>query len=250
MAAIFISYRKLGEDKASALHLAEDLRESFGQDAVFLDEGGLGLGRYDSQLLDEAQSCKAMIVVIGPSWSERIRELGNAQDWVRREIEAGLRRGILMVPLPLDRTPLPDEDDLPLSLRGLLQYQTVHIYPRYWKENVNELIDALSAALRLPKRRRGEAAIPNLSGDWSDTDGVHFRLEQRGERLEVYLLDYGGRAVGQGSGTLAGNQIRFSLWRPEYGQGNGTGTVSPDGQQISGAIQYGRQKFGFSISKD
>ena len=50
MAAVFISYRKLGEDKASALHLAEDLRESLGQDAVFLDERGLGLGRFDDQL--------------------------------------------------------------------------------------------------------------------------------------------------------------------------------------------------------
>ena len=250
MAAIFISYRKLGEDKASALHLAEDLRESLGQDAVFLDERGLGLGRFDDQLLDEAQSCKAMIALIGPAWNDRIKELRNTQDWVRRELEMGLQRGILMVPLLLDQTRLPEESDLPSSLLKLLHYQTVRIHPRYWKENVNELIDELSTALRLPKRQRGETAIPSLSGGWSDTEGVHFRLEHRGEHLLVYLLDYGGRPVGQGSGTVTGNQIRFSLQRPDYGQGNGTGTVSSDGRQISGAIQYGHQRFGFSISKD
>jgi len=132
MAAIFISYRKLGEDKASALHLAEDLRESLGQDAVFLDERGLGLGRFDDQLLDEAQSCKAMIALIGPAWNDRIKELRNTQDWVRRELEMGLQRGILMVPLLLDQTRLPEESDLPSSLLKLLHYQTVRIHPRYW----------------------------------------------------------------------------------------------------------------------
>ncbi len=248
MAAIFISYRKLGEDKASSLHLAEDLRESFGQDTVFLDEHGLGLGRFDDQLLDEAQSCKAMIAVIGPTWNDRIQELKDTKDWVRRELEVGLERGILMVPLLLDQTRLPEEYELPPSLRRLLDYHVVHIYPRYWKENVNELIEAFSRALRLPKRQQGQAAIPNLSGDWSDTEGVRFRLEQRGQNLLIYLLGYGNQPAGQG--TMTGNQVRFSLRRPDYGQGSGTGTVSPDGRQISGAIQYGHQRFGFSISRD
>ena len=115
---------------------------------------------------------------------------------------------------------------------------------------VDDLIDSLSRELRLPKRRQGQAAIPNLSGYWSDTDGVSFRLEQHGEQLQVAMLDYGGRPVGQGNGTITGNQVRFSLYRPGYGQGSGSGTVSPDGRQISGAIQYGYQKFGFSISRD
>ncbi len=250
MAAIFISYRKQGEDKASALHLAEDLREALGHDTVFLDEQKMGLGKFGGQLLVEAQSCRAMIAVIGPAWSERIKDLHNAQDWVRRELEAGLKREILMVPLLLDQTPLPAERELPPSLAALLQYQDVHLYPRHWKEIVSDLIDDVSRELGLPKRRQGPAPIPNLSGYWSDTDGVPFKLEQRGEQLQVSMLDFGGRPVGQGNGTITGNQVRFSLYRPGYGQGSGSGTVSPDGRQISGEIQYGYQRFGFSISRD
>jgi TIR domain len=251
MAAIFISYRKQGEDKPSSLHLAEDLREALGHDAVFLDDHGLGLGRFDDQLLGEARSCQAMIAVIGPAWIAKIQELHDPQDWVRRELETALKREILMVPLLLDRARLPEERDLPPSLRGLLQYQTIEIYPRRRKEIVSELAEALSRALRLTKPQRVEpAALPNLTGSWTDTDGVSFRIEQRGTDVQIYMIDYSGRRVGQGTGTITGNHVLFSLRRPGYGQGSGTGTVSADGRQISGAIQYGHQRFGFSISKD
>ena len=250
MAAIFISYRKRGADKARAFHLAQDIRDSLGQNVVFLDEQGLRLGRFEDQLLDEARSCQAMIAVIGPVWNERIKELQNAQDWVRRELEVGLQRQILMVPLLVDDVQVPSLSDLPDSLMKLFDYEVVYVYPRHWKENVSDLVDELSKGLNLPRRQQRLAAIPNLSGDWTDTDGVHFKLEHRGEDLRVFLLDHTGHAIGQGHGTISGNQIQFSIRRPDYGLGNGTGTISPDGRQISGAVQYGVQRFGFSISRD
>jgi hypothetical protein len=149
----------------------------------------------------------------------------------------------------VDDARLPKESELPASLIKLFEYQVARIYPRHWKENVNELIGALSRELGLAKHKRDELSIPNLSGDWVDTDGVHLKLEHRGENLQVWLLDFSGRAVGQGTGTVTGNQIRFSLRRPDYGQGTGTATISSDGRQISGAVQYGLQRFGFSISR-
>jgi len=248
MSAIFISYRKQGVDKASALHLALDMRESLGQNAVFLDQQ-LGLGKFDDQLLDSVQSCRAMLAVIGPDWHRRITELQNAEDWVRRELEAGLKRRILMVPVLVDDAQLPSVSELPTSLRRLFDYQVVHLYPHHWKDNVSALIDELAEYLNLPKEQPRVAAIPNLAGDWFDTDGVHLRLEHRGENLQIYLLDNRGHAVGGGSGTISGNQIRFSIRRPDYGHGTGTATVSPDGRQISGAVQYSTQRFGFSISR-
>ena len=75
MAEIFISYRKTGADKAHSLHLAEDLRESFGDDAVFRDETGLGLGKFEDQILRHIKSSRTIIAVIGPSWIERITDL-------------------------------------------------------------------------------------------------------------------------------------------------------------------------------
>ena len=144
MAAIFISYRKHGADKARAFHLAQDMRESFGPNAVFIDEQGLELGRFDDQLLDQAKSCQAMLAVIGQDWNDKIRDLQNSQDWVRRELEAGLKPGILMVPVLVDEAQLPNSADLPLPLQRLLDYEAVRIYTGAWKENLSELVDALS----------------------------------------------------------------------------------------------------------
>ena len=127
-----------------------------------------------------------MIAVIGPVWNERINELQSTQDWVRRELEVGLKRQILMVPLLVDGAQIPSMSDLPASLMKLFDYEVVYVYPRHWKENVSELVDELSKGLNLPKRQQRLAAIPNLSGDWSDTDGIHLKLEHRGENLRVF----------------------------------------------------------------
>ena len=249
MATIFISYRKTGVDKASSLHLAEDLRESFGSDTVFRDEKGLRLGRFDAQLLNQVKSCKAMLAVIGPSWIDRMDELRNPQDWVRKELEEGLRLQILMVPVLVDDARLPRNWELPDSLQDLLTYHSWRIHQRHWKENVSELIDLLAQYLHLEKRTRGEAAIPNLSGNWIDTDGVPITIDHRGNSMRLFLLDQYGQAVGQGEGTISGSQLQFSLFRPDLGQGRGTGTASADGRQISGSVQYGAQRYGFSISR-
>jgi hypothetical protein len=247
MAAIFISYRKNGADKARAFHLAQDLREAFGPDAVFIDEQGLRLGRFDDQLLDEVKSCQAMLAVIGHDWKARIQDLEGRQDWVRLELEAGLTRGILMVPILVDEAQMPNS--LPQPLRGLFDYQFYRISTGTWKENVSGLVDNLSRLLRVPKRRI-VPTVPNLSGSWTDQDGVPIKLEHVGDDLRFSLLDGWGRAIGQGNGTITGNQVRFSLRHPQYGVGSGTGTASSDGCQVSGFIQYTSHRFGFNIVRN
>jgi hypothetical protein len=77
---------------------------------------------------------------------------------------------------------------------------------------------------------------------------VPVKLVHRGDTLKIYLLS-GGRPMGEGDASLDGNKVQFSIWRPDLGDGRGTGTVSADGRQISGSIQYGFQRYGFSISK-
>ena len=247
MASIFISYRKTGVDKGSSLNLSQDLRESFGDDAVFRDDESLGLGRFDEQIIQRIKSSRAMIVVIGPSWIDRILDLYQSEDWVCREIEEGLKWQLLMVPLFIDDAQLPKGFYPPGSIKGLFDFQSWRISNRHWKEDVSELIDLLSKYLGLPKKVKGQAPIPNLSGDWIDTDGVPVTLEHRGESIRLSLLDYYGKAIGHGEGIIKGNKIQFSIFRPDLGNGRGTGIASPDGRQISGSVQYGSQLYGFSI---
>jgi hypothetical protein len=198
-------------------------------------------------LAPELYLCRALVVVIGQAWMERRKELSNATDWVRGEIEAALRRDVLIVPVLVDGASMPQKSELPKSLEGLFAYKEVSIYPQHWKENVDALIDALATRLGL-ERKWTSGDVPNLSGDWIDTDGVPVKLVHRGDNVKIYLLS-DGRPMGEGDATIVGNRVRLSIWRPDLGNGTGTGTVSPDGRQISGAIQYGSQRFGFSISR-
>jgi hypothetical protein len=247
MAAIFISYRKQGADRGHALHLAEDLRAAFGHDSVFLDEQTYTLGKISTFLDHELFDARAIIVVVGQVWVDRCEDLKNAGDWVRQEIETGLQRNSLLVPLLVDDAHLPSKSELPAALGGLYDYRPISVYARHWKENVDALIDARSSSLGL-KRARVSHEVPNLSGDWIDTDGVHVKLVHRGSDVKIYLLS-GGRPMGEGDATIDGNQVRLSIWRPDLGSGSGTGTVSPDGRQVSGALRYGSQRYGFSISR-
>jgi hypothetical protein len=248
MASIFISYRKGGSDDGSSYHLAEDLRKALGPEHMFRDEKGLRIGLFEDQLLGKAQSCRCMIVVIGPEWIERLKDLRDPGDWVRREVEVALKRKVLMVPFILEGGRLPKDHELPDSMQKLLSYQVVRTDQRHWNDDVSNLIDALAGYLGL-ERQDTAASIPNLSGSWVDTDGVPLRITHQGDDIHVAMLDFLGRTVGQGRGTLSGNQIEFSINRPDLGPGSGRATVSPDGRQISGQVQYGMDRYGFSMSK-
>lgn len=252
MASIFFSYRKQGEDKPSSLRLADDFRAALGEEEIFRDEKGLKIGRFEDQLLSHIQSCKLIVAVIGPTWISRIADLHNEKDWVRRELEIGFERGVVIAPLLVDGALQPSQTELPASLAPLFDYQFLTIHARHWKADVDDLINSIADYLDLQRQDAGHAqqqAIPNLSGNWIDTEGDSIRLLHRGDDLQLMAYDPYGQVVGQGEGSVTENQIQFNLQRVDLGYGTGTGTVAADGNQISGQVQYGMQRFGFSIMR-
>jgi hypothetical protein len=80
------------------------------------------------------RQCTALLVIIGDKWlniTDRSgrRRLDDPRDFVRIEIEAGLKRNIPVIPLLIDDTIMPDEDDLPESLRRLVYRNGISIRP-------------------------------------------------------------------------------------------------------------------------
>jgi len=71
----------------------------------------------------------------------------------------------------------------------------------------------------------------------------------QGEDFQMTVFDIYSQAFGQGTGSISGNQTEFSLRRLDIGFGSGSGSVSSDGRQISGEVQYGVQRFPFSPTK-
>jgi len=252
VASIFFSYRKQGEDKPSSLRLADDFRVALGEKAVFRDEKGLKLGRFKDQLLNNVESCQMLVAVIGPTWIQRIGDLHNENDWVRREIEIALQRDIQIAPILVDGARQPVQSDLPDSLAELFEFQFITIHAKHWKADVDELIDSVADYLDIEKRKPPNARaelIPNLSGVWTSTEGETIQLVHQGDNFQMTVFDIYSQTIGQGTGSISGNQTEFSLQRLDIGFGSGSGSVSPDGRKISGEVQYGMQRFTFSLTK-
>ena len=104
MSTVFISYRReTASGEARALH--NDLVDYLGKNAVFMDVDSISLGRDFRNILQETlKSCDLMLVVIDRDWvgvkdeAGRVR-LNNPGDYVRMEIETGLKRDIVLTPV-------------------------------------------------------------------------------------------------------------------------------------------------------
>ena len=104
MSTVFISYRReITAGEARALY--NDLIERLGKNSVFMDVDSIALGRdFRSALQNTLASCDLMLVLIGRNWADIKDEEGRTRlegpgDFVRLEIEAALKRDIVVVPV-------------------------------------------------------------------------------------------------------------------------------------------------------
>jgi CHASE2 domain-containing sensor protein len=145
----FISYRR-GQSELAANTLREGMARKFGEESVFMDREAVEPGEQWPQRLQQAiASCRAMLVVVGPQWLEaRAHDgslrLSDPQDWVRREVEAGLlRREIAVVPVLHDGAKMPSEDQLPGPIKALACRQAVELTGHHLEQWIEELSESI-----------------------------------------------------------------------------------------------------------
>jgi hypothetical protein len=123
MSQVFISYRR-NDSPIVAGRVYDRLIQHFGRERVFKDLDSIpGGATFPEVLAESLDKCDAVLVLIGEHWLEESkggkRRLDDPADFVRREIESGLQRGILVIPLLIDNATMPEAKDLPPSLQGL-----------------------------------------------------------------------------------------------------------------------------------
>ncbi len=160
MTRIFISYRR-ADSRLVTNRIYDRLVAAFGRDDIFKDVDDIPPGRDFRGVLREATaSCEVMLVVIGPDWLDireandpNIRRLENPEDFVRLEVETGLRQDdIRLIPLLVEGAHMPSADDLPDSLRELAFYNAFTIQDDpYFHRNMDSLINHLQGDL--PRQR-------------------------------------------------------------------------------------------------
>ncbi len=151
--SIFISYRR-SDSEAYAGRLHERLISEFGEAEVFMDIFGIRPGETFSCAVQQAAAyCAVMVPVIGRTWptvthlrTDRPR-LQYSNDFVRREIVAGMDREIPMFPVVMPGGAIPTQADLPEEMRGFEETQMLQLTPRHWRSDVDHLVELIRQAL-------------------------------------------------------------------------------------------------------
>ena len=144
--------------RVSAERICDRLRDAFGTDSVFKDvDSIIPASRWRDELDQQINACRILVVVIGTRWAgerdaDGRRRLADPEDFVRREVSAALNRGIPLLPLLVDEAEVPDQDDIPGDLRGLLDYQMSRVRrdPDF-RTDMERVIRAIRLTLGLPE---------------------------------------------------------------------------------------------------
>ena len=156
MAKIFISYRREdSQHQADRLYTALKPHVSDPLNDIFIDIDNIPFGvNFIDYLNGKVEECDALLALIGGGWLEAknpqtgIRRLDDPKDFVRIEIAAALSRGIPVVPVLLDRAPVPTEEDLPYDLKALAVMNGVPIQRLSFDVDVARLVKGLPIELK------------------------------------------------------------------------------------------------------
>jgi len=158
-AQLFISYRR--DDTAGyARALNELLAQQFGADRVFIDVDDIHAGQPFDQVIAQALGgASVLLVLIGPRWlapqADGLPRLHRADDFVHRELAAGLAGGLQLIPLLFDGAAMPSDVQLPAPLRPLAKRQALVVDARRFAADTTQLLALLRPTMGLPAAAGG-----------------------------------------------------------------------------------------------
>lgn len=144
----FISYRR-EEASGHAGRLYDLPLTQFRSDQVFMDVDAIPPGvDFGVHIQAAVARCDVLLAMIGPRWStltddRGMRRIDNPRDVVRIEIESALRRDIRVVPLLVQGSQMPREEDLPEPLRPLARRNALELSDTHFRFDADRLIDYL-----------------------------------------------------------------------------------------------------------
>ncbi|MGB3199662.1 MAG: toll/interleukin-1 receptor domain-containing protein [Nodosilinea sp.] len=166
MPIIFLSYRRR-DSQTITRKIHEHLEETYGQDAVFLDEKSIPKGEDIRQYIrDSLRKCAVVLPIIAADWLNNITTFSLSsdcdppRDWLTIELEEALAyrnvSDVNIVPILLDGVLIPREDRLPKGLRELSYLNGICFKSDAFHEDKQRLVRELNrlikgSALELPK---------------------------------------------------------------------------------------------------
>jgi branched-chain amino acid transport system substrate-binding protein len=147
---IFINYRR-DDDRSAAARVRDRLAAVFGKANVFMDVDNLLAGqRFDRELEKALAETDVFLAVIGRHWMDLFasRQASGERDFVREEIAGALARGLVVIPVLLERAPLPKAAELPEDIRELVMHHKHDVTHEHFGREIDDLIAAIRAVRR------------------------------------------------------------------------------------------------------
>lgn len=149
---VFISYRR--EDSAAyAGRIYDAMVARFGESNVFMDvEMAPGVD-FVARIDEVVSGCAALIVVIGPRWTELNGDDGTPRlhdpdDFVRQEVCAAIQRSdVTVIPALVNKAPMPRAEQLPAEMHPLTRRNALELSDARWRYDVGRLTATLDELL-------------------------------------------------------------------------------------------------------
>jgi TIR domain len=192
---VFISYRR--DDVPDATdRLADELRERFGSDSVFIDVEDVGVGADFVRVIGEwISQSDVFLAIIGPRWLTAPtvsggRRIDDPHDYVRAEIEAALERDVYCVPVLVHEATPPAPTELPPPVAPLMQRNAIELTRRYWKRDVGRLIASLDEIPGRPldgEQRMARSARRPQDLSYADITGSEYNKKMASDEVDGLL---------------------------------------------------------------
>jgi tRNA A-37 threonylcarbamoyl transferase component Bud32 len=171
---VFISYRR--EEAAPYARLLDyQVRERFPKARVFMDVDAIEPGSDFVEAIEKAlNSCAVLLALVGRQWLTLTdeggqRRLDDPDDYVRKEIQTALERGVRVIPVLVDEAQPPRQQQLPKPLAKLARLQAVELSHSSFQADADRILYALERALGSVT---GEATGPAPTGDGAHEDSA------------------------------------------------------------------------------
>ena len=187
---IFVNYRR-GDTKDASARLRDKLAATFGEADVFMDVDNLRPGeRFDLKLQEALAGADVFLAVIGARWMDLLeaRSASGERDFVCEEIAAALAAKLIVIPVTMDRAPLPKAASLPEDIRELMLYHKHDVTYETFGRDVTVLIEAIEAHRRERAEQRARLEAERLAREAAEADAAQRALERQNREAEAARL--------------------------------------------------------------
>jgi hypothetical protein len=243
---IFICYRR-ADSAGLAGRIHDRLANRYGRHRVFMDAEAIPGGEdWVRELERAAGTSPAVLVIIGSGWlsaaaKDGSRRLDDPDDWVRREVAAGLGpERVTTIPILVDGAHMPHADELPPSLRRLSDHQPMRIDHETFETDVNGLLARLEEIAPVgPDRDLGQpVSVLDYHGrnplSAADPDSRQMALSADGRRFAAVTYR-STTAQGEAGGWVAAWDVTTGTLVAEFSLAEGAASLalSPDGALVA-----------------